>query len=151
MVIADVFYFAQYLFCIFLYETGHFISIVKNELNSPADKLVKVILRFVCFVTNTWAEISFYALSIVLIIKKTKPFLPVNVWSCKKRNLGWLIYHHPYLLSTKWLRYFSPNWYIYFLRSKCLLFLFSKLSSDFRHSKKKRRQLSMERWIKNIS
>ena len=49
LVIANIFYFAQCLFCIFLYETGHFISIVKNELNSPADKLVKVILRFVCF------------------------------------------------------------------------------------------------------
>ena len=49
MVIANVFYFAQYLFCIFLHETGHFISMVKNELYSPADKLVKVILRFACF------------------------------------------------------------------------------------------------------
>ena len=50
MVIANVSYFAQYLFCIFLLETGHFfISIVKNELYSPAGKLVKVRLRFACF------------------------------------------------------------------------------------------------------
>ena len=52
MVIANVFYFAQHPFCIFLHETGHFISIVKNELYSPAHKLVKVILRFACFCGN---------------------------------------------------------------------------------------------------
>ena len=60
----------------------------------------KLDLDLHAFVTNTWAEISFYALSIVLIIKKTKPVLPVNVWSCKKGNLGWLIYLAAFLFRT---------------------------------------------------
>jgi len=48
MVIANVFYFAQYLFCIFLHETGHFTSIVQNELYSPADK-VRVRFAYFCY------------------------------------------------------------------------------------------------------